>query len=127
MRYLTREQVLQIHKEILAAHGGADGIRDLGMLDAALQMPEATYDGILLHPDVPSAAVAYLSHLCQNRPFIDGNERVAAIAMYVFAAANGYELTLDNDELADTVLCLASGRITKRELTDRMRASLQRS
>jgi death-on-curing family protein len=65
-------------------------------------------------------------HLCQNRPFIDGNERVAAIAMYVFAVANGYELSLDNDELADTVLSLASGKITKRELTDRMRASLQR-
>lgn len=126
MRYLTREQVLRIHARVLAAHGGSDGIRDLGMLDAALQMPESTFDGKLLHPDIPAAAAAYLFHLCQNHPFIDGNKRVATMAMYAFIKSNGYELTLDNDELADLVLALASGNLNKKELTERLRSSLER-
>jgi death on curing protein len=120
MRYLTREQVLRIHARVLAAHGGSDGIRDLGMLDAALQMPESTFDGKLLHPDVPTAAAAYLFHLCQNHPFIDGNKRVATMAMYAFIKSNGYELTLDNDELADLVMSVADSRLNKRELTQRL-------
>jgi len=124
MRYLTREQVLRFHASVIGADGGILGIRDSGMLDAALKMPEATFDGGLLHPDVPSATAAYLFHICQNHPFFDGNKRVATLAACVFLRANGYALSLDNDDLADLVLDVAGGKVNKRELTARLRAAI---
>jgi death-on-curing protein len=122
MRYLTREQVLAIHAAVLTAHGGAGGMRDTGMLDAALAMPEATYEGNLLHPDAASAAAAYLFHLSQNHPFFDDNKRVAAMAAYVFLRANGCDLNLENDAFADLVLSVADGSLGKSRLTERLRA-----
>jgi death-on-curing protein len=127
MHYLTRDQVLAIHSAVLAAHGGTSGIRDTGMLDAALAMPEATYAGELLHPDAPSAAAAYLFHLSQNHPFLDGNKRVAAMAAYVFLRANGCDSTLSADELADLVLAVADGSVGKQALTERLRTAIEKA
>ncbi|MGE9295172.1 MAG: type II toxin-antitoxin system death-on-curing family toxin [Puniceicoccales bacterium] len=126
MRYLTLEQVHRIHQAVLKAHGGSDGIRDPGLLDAALAMPEATFGGELLHPDIASAAGAYLYHLCQNHPFIDGNKRVGALSAVVFLKANGWQLTWTNNELERYVLQVAAGEMRKDPLTALLRNSIER-
>jgi death-on-curing protein len=87
-------------------------------------MPEATYEGNLLHPDAATAAAAYLFHLSQNHPFFDGNKRVAAMAAYVFLRANGCDLNLESDAFADLVLSVADGSLGKGRLTERLRAAV---
>ena len=63
-------------------------------------------------------AAAYLFHLCQNHPFIDGNKRVGANSAITFLLMNNWEPTFDNDELVDLVLAVASGGLRKPALIE---------
>ncbi len=82
--FLTAEDVLLLHEGQLAAFGGADGIRDIGALDSATAMPQATFDGRFVHRDLFDMAAAYAFHVAQNHPFVDGNKRTGLAAALVF-------------------------------------------
>ena len=123
--HLSKAQILRAHARTLAKQGGSEGIRDMGMLDAALAMPQATYGGTLLHPTLEAQAAAYLYHLCQNHPFIDGNKRVAALAMLVFCDINGYRVALNNAQLEKLVMDTAASRITKAVITEVIHNALE--
>ena len=114
--FLTREDVLIIHADMILRYGGVPGIRDDGLLDSALAMPSAGFGEQLLHSDVPSMAAAYLFHLVTNHPFIDGNKRVGAMAAYVFLDLNGFDLTATEDDFEAQVWRVARGEQTKEEL-----------
>lgn len=116
--FLTFFEVLEIHDNQIELYGGSLGIRDQGLLFAALAQPEATFDGSFLHPDIYSMAAAYLYHLIQNHPFIDGNKRVGTVSSLVFLEFNDYELDVDEDTLENTIMETASGNISKEELTN---------
>jgi death-on-curing protein len=79
--------------------------------------PQATFGGEFLHTSIPAMAAAYLFHLCQNHPFIDGNKRAGANAAITFLLMNNWEPTLDEEELVDVVLSIASGGLSKPGLT----------
>jgi death-on-curing protein len=129
--FLTIQEVLEIHANQIESYGGSPGIRDQGLLEAALAQPEATFGGDYLHHGLYEMAAAYLFHLVQNHPFIDGNKRVGTVAAVVFLSINGIELKpeLDNaDKDADTVLqkvvlAVASGKMQKPELAVFLRTS----
>jgi death-on-curing protein len=121
--FLTRENVLTIHADLLFHFGGSPGIRDEGLLDSALAMPAAGFGDQLLHPDVPSMAAAYLFHLVKNHPFVDGNKRIGAMTAFVFLKINGLDLTLDEDAYEATVWSVATDEIGKDELIDLFRKS----
>ena len=89
LRHLTAAAVLEIHAEVLRAHGGRPGLRDAPLLESAVAAPQATIEGEPLIADPIEAAAAYLFYLCRNHPFIDGNKRTALAACLVFLAANG--------------------------------------
>src|SRR3569832_264121 len=89
IRFLSVENVLAIHADTIAEEGGRVGIRDIGLLESAVAMPQATYEGAYLHPDLAAMAAAYLFHLCQNHAFVDGNKRAAAFSTVLFLALNG--------------------------------------
>jgi len=127
MLYLTREQVLKIHQVAITTDGGHPGLRDSGLLDAALALPESSFDGKLLHPDLPAACAAYLYHICQNHPFIDGNKRAAAMSAYVFANGNGYTFDTNNEEFEQLVQSVASERTGKDVLISILRTVLIQS
>ncbi|MCE9581432.1 MAG: type II toxin-antitoxin system death-on-curing family toxin [Planctomycetes bacterium] len=119
--FLTLEQVLEIHQAQLALFGGADGIRDLGLLEAALAMPQASFGGEFAHEDIPAMAAAYLFHIAKNHPFIDGNKRVGASAALIFLGLNGVVLKLTNDGLVSLTLGIAEGRISKKDAAETFR------
>jgi len=75
-----------------------------------------TFGGEYLHRSIPAMAAAYLFHLCQNHPFVDGNKRVGANAAITFLLMNGWEPAFDEDELVDLVLRVASGEVGKAAL-----------
>jgi len=91
--YLTPIEVLAIHADLIDRYGGSTGIRDRGLLEAALFRPQTGY-----YADIIEEAAALWESLAQNHPFIDGNKRTAFAVMYTFLAINGTRLTTDADE-----------------------------
>jgi death-on-curing protein len=91
--YLTLTEVLAIHADQIERYGGADGIRDPGLLEAALFRPQTGY-----YTDLIEEAAALWESLAMNHPFIDGNKRVAFAVTYTFLAINGMWITADPDE-----------------------------
>jgi death on curing protein len=114
--FLTLDEVLEIHDEQIEKYGGSAGLRDGGGLESAVATPQATFGGEYLHPSIPAMAAAYLFHLCQTHPFIDGNKRVGANAAITFLFLNDWDANFDEDELVDLVLAVASSRMTKPDL-----------
>ena len=84
LKYLTVEAVKAIHGEVLAAHGGASGIRDETLLESAVAAPQASMMGQPLISDPLEIAAAYLFYISGNHPFLDGNKRTALAACLVF-------------------------------------------
>lgn len=117
VRFLTIEQVLAIHRKMVERYGGDPTIRDLGLIDSAVMLPQQLFSGEYLHPSAASMASAYLFHLCSNHGFADGNKRTALGAALVFLDANGYELALTKKELEQITLDVAAGRMDKEILT----------
>jgi death on curing protein len=121
--FLTIDEAIAIHRDQIARYGGAEGVRDWGLLQSAIAMPATTFGGQFLHGDLCEMAAAYLFHIVQNLPIIDGNKRVGAAAAYVFFALNDVRLTADNDTYADLVLAVASGETPKSAVAEFFRAN----
>lgn len=115
--FLTISEVLEMHGEQIDLYGGENGVRDSALLESALAAPQSGMAGENFHADIIDMAAAYLFHIVQNHPFVDGNKRTGLACAYLFLAINGYELECDPDELADTVLDVASGELDKAEIT----------
>ena len=124
--FLAMEQVLAIHREQLTLFGGADGVRDQGLLDAALAMPRAGFGGQYAHEDIPAMAAAYLFHVVKNHPFVDGNKRVGAAAALIFLALNRFEHALTNADIVSLTLGIAEGRLNKKDAAVLLRRKARR-
>jgi death-on-curing protein len=114
--FLTLTEIIAIHDYQIQNFGGTPDLCDLGLLKSALGMPSATFDGKFLHPTVEEMAAAYLFHIVENHPFIDGNKRVGAMAALMFLDLNGIDFNASNKELAALVLGVASGKIPKSDV-----------
>ena len=129
--HLTADAVTAIHDEVLAAHGGAPGLRDRALLESAVAAPQATSGGIPLLKDVVEIAAAYLYYLCSNHPFVDGNKRTALAACLVVLEANSRLPTPDLpareiDAWEALMLDVAALRLDREATTRRLRALLRR-
>lgn len=111
--FLTLDEALAIHADQIRRYGGSHGVRDMGLLESAEAMPEASFGGQYLHGSLAEMAAAYLFHMAQNHPFIDGNKRAALAAALGFLWINGQPLEADDDELTGLVMDIAAGRRTK--------------
>lgn len=111
--FLSLEQVLRLHTSLIETYGGAAVIRDLGLLQSALAMPQASFGGQVLHPTVLDQAAAYLYHLVQNHPFVDGNKRIGAATALVFLAMNDLQIEGDENGLVALTMSVACGEIGK--------------
>ena len=116
MIWLSCDQVVYLHSELITATGGLDGIRDNSLLQSALLSPMQTYNSIDLFPSLIDKAVRLACGLTQNHPFIDGNKRISAHAMLVTLKLNGISLSYTQQELSSTFLKLAAGEIAYDEL-----------
>jgi len=105
--WLTRELLLAVHDEQIAEHGGASGIRDIGLLESAIARPRT-------HTDygVPDLAALYAIAIARNHPFIDGNKRTAFVALETFLALNGLDLTSGDAEATIMMLDMTAGTIS---------------
>lgn len=120
--YLSLEDLLAIHDEMLALFGGAKGVRDANALSSAVgRLQTGNYS------DVIEQAAALFESLSQNHPFIDGNKRTAITAAAVFLRLNGYKLLFDDVELYDWMMSLyETGRFTKAAADEWFRSHARR-
>jgi len=114
--FLNLAEVLEIHRDQLKRYGGNPAIRDLGLLQSALAMPAAGFGGSYLHNSLFEMAAAYLFHIVQNHPFVDGNKRTGAVASLVFLSLNNVEIDVDEEILEKTVRGVAQGKVDKQAI-----------
>lgn len=122
--FLAVEDVLFLHADTIGIDGGSPGVRDHGLLDAAVAMPRQQFGGTFLHEDLPAMAAAYLFHIAQNHPFVDGNKRVAVLAALVFLHVNGIEKLPAPQALEVVTRQVAAGGLSKDALTLWLRAHI---
>jgi death-on-curing protein len=113
--WITYEQAIAIHSRQLRRFGGAAGLRDEGMLRSALERPinKWTYEQAAL----AELAAAYAFGLAKNHAFVDGNKRIAFMAMMVFLRNNGVEFAPDPAQVTTIMFALAAGEVSEESLT----------
>lgn len=118
--WLAKEALLLLHRESLRQFGGADGVRDEGLLDSALARPlnRFAYEG---EQDLCRLAAAYAKGIAQNHPFVDGNKRAALAAAGVFLMLNGVELVAEPGMVTVAMLDLAAGEMSEEEFAGWLR------
>ena len=128
-KHLTIEAVKAIHREVLAAHGGAAGIRDETLLESAVAAPQASMMGQPLISDPIEIAAAYLFYICKNDAFVDGNKRTALAACLVFLEENGLlpDRKLRVNDWEQFVLDVAASQLDRAATTRRVRKLLKKS
>ena len=116
MTELTYDQIMNIHSVIVDAAGNTDGVRDSGLVEAALAAPFMTFGGEDPHPSIEEKASILCYDLIQNHCFLDGNKRIGVMSMLVFLRINGVSLSFSDKELSDLGYGIASGVLKKDDI-----------
>lgn len=116
--FLDIDHVLRIHRSLIECYSGIEGVRDIGLLHSAIVMPQTSFGGVFLHKDLFEMAAAYLYHITQNHPFLDGNKRTGAATAIIFLAINDIDLQADEDALVALTLTVAEGRTGKQQIAE---------
>lgn len=112
--WLDVDEVIDMHAEQLSIFGGPEGIRDRGMLESALMRPVNQWHG---ETDMAALAAAYAFGLARNHPFVDGNKRIAFLAMIAFLRMNEIKFAPEPAQATSIILSLAAGEVSESSLT----------
>ena len=115
---LSREKVLLLHNIICEETGGDPNIRDIALLESALESAFATFDGVELYPTKQEKGAKIGYSLISNHAFVDGNKRIGIFAMLIFLEVNGVKIRPTNEEVARVGLAVASGEMKYAELLE---------
>ena len=126
--FLELGEVVLIHRDQIERYGGAQGVRDMGLLKSALAMPSTGVGDDYFHADLFAMAAAYLFHIVRNHPFVDGNKCTALATCLVFLCENGLlpEEELDADAWEQLTLAVAAGRLDRERTGARLRKLLSK-
>ncbi len=122
--WIRADVALAIHRRQLSEHGGAEGVRDAGLLASALARPRNLVAYSEVEPDFATLAAAYAFGIARNHPFVDGNKRTAYVVCRTFLVLNGRDLAASREEKYSTFLKLAAGELSEDELVAWMREHL---
>lgn len=112
--WILPETLIAAHEAQIAEHGGPEGIRDIALLESALAHPINLFQ--YSSPSLFELAASYGARIVGNHPFVDGNKRVAYIAMRLFLLLNGHDLKAPAPEKVRVVLALAAGELSEADL-----------
>lgn len=122
--WLLKPAVVAVHSMMIARFGGADGIRDEGLLDSALVRPTNIYL-YEENTDTANLAAAYAAGLIQNHPFVDGNKRIGFMAAFMFLDLNGSMLEADEVSATAMTLSLAASEIEEKDYATWLSANIR--
>jgi death-on-curing protein len=111
--FLDVDDIIEIHAAQIEIFGGSEGMRDRGLLEAAVAQPKTSFGGEFLHEGLFAMAGAYLFHIVKNHPFIDGNKRAGMLAALVFLDVNGISIDRPSEALYELTMGVAEGRVEK--------------
>lgn len=112
----SQEKVLLLHQLITEETGGDNGIRDLGLLDSALESVYQTFDGVELYPTKEEKGARLGYTLISNHAFVDGNKRIGMYVMLTFLQVNGIRFHPTNEEVARVGLAVAANEMNYKDL-----------
>lgn len=111
MKYLTGEEILALHSDIIDQTGGTHGIRDAGLFVSIVEKPKMEFGGKELHPGTFKKAAVYLESLANYHVFLDGNKRTAFASAVRFLFINGYAFNAHNIEVEKFMLRVVSEKL----------------
>lgn len=117
MRYLIVEEVLELHRRVIAASGGSSGVRDLGSIESAVAQQRMAFGGQDLYVGLTEKAAALGFTLVCNHPFVDGNKRIGHAAMETLLVLNGFELQASVEAQESIILSLAASEMSREQFT----------
>lgn len=123
--WIERELVLAIHDRQLAEYGGAEGVRDEGLLQSALAKPRQLHAYGDPAPDLADLAAALAFGLARNHPFVDANKRTASVTCETFIDLNDARLAVDDDDWYLVILALAGGHLSAADFAAWLRVHLR--
>lgn len=115
---LSQEQIKRLHRKMMEATGGLDGLRDESMLDSALSVAFQTFDGAELYSSTTAKIARIAYGLVCNHPFLDGNKRIGTYVMLVLLKLNHIEVKFTDDDIIRIGLELAKGKLSDKQLLD---------
>ena len=118
----SKEKVMLLHRLLIEETGGEDGIRDVGLLESALEAPYATFDGRELFPTKEEKAARLCAGLVSNHAFVDGNKRIGVYVLLTFLEVNGISFEVNDEELVEIGLSLARSEMKYEALLAWIRA-----
>lgn len=107
-QWLDERDALILHDRLLALHGGAAGVRDVGLLQSALARPRQRF-AYADAPDVVELAASYTAGIVRNHPFTDGNKRTGFVIGILFLELNGHAFSASEEDAAQAIFALAAG------------------
>jgi len=105
----TTENVVLLHQKLIEASGGSAGVRDIGLIESAVNRAKAAFSGVEAHPGIVAKAAAVGCGLTQNHGFVDGNKRIGMAVLLLILRRNGVHLSYTQDELVALGLAVAQG------------------
>ncbi|MBQ2763439.1 MAG: type II toxin-antitoxin system death-on-curing family toxin [Firmicutes bacterium] len=117
----SKEKVLLLHQLIAEETGGSIGVRDIGLLESALENAFSSYDGVEFYPTKEEKGARLGYTLISNHAFVDGNKRIGMYVMLTFLEVNGIEMTCTNEDVVEAGLGVASGKMGYEELLEWVR------
>jgi death-on-curing protein len=118
VRYISIEEVEELHRRVIQQSGGASGLRDRGSLESSVRQPLQSFGDHDFYPSVAEKAAALGYFLIQNHPFLDGNKRIGHAALEAVLMLNGYQLSGSVDEHEEVVLAVARGESSREQFTE---------
>ena len=114
----SRDKVLLLHKLITEETGGDPNVRDIALLESALESAFATFDGVELYPTKQEKGARIGYSLISNHAFVDGNKRIGMFIMMIFLEINGIVIRPSNEEFARVGLAVAAGKMKYADLLE---------
>ena len=116
MIILTVDEILAIHKRLASETGGSPELRDIGLLESAVYAADASFGGEEIYPTAKEKAARLAYSLISNHPFVDGNKRIGVFTMLMTLRLNNVKISYTQKELSDTVIDIASGKMSYEDI-----------
>jgi death-on-curing protein len=106
-QYLSLEEILRLHFQVVEDYGGSHGVRDEGRIQSVVEAPQQAVFGVEQYETIHEKAAVYLRNIIGDHPFADGNKRTGVTVAGIFLQRNGMKLTATTKELEDFAVQVA--------------------
>jgi death-on-curing protein len=118
MKYISINYILKLHGNLIMASGGANGLRDIGLLESAIKNSKATFAGEDLYKSTEEKCSNICYNIISNHAFTDGNKRIGIYIMLLLLEYNGIELIFTQNELIKLGLDIAKGEMKQENILE---------